>query len=255
MLKSLVKDHKRQPFTLITLRGTPIRVQLSALILPLWAAYIGYITNDAGWRGAAFMGVFVLLLHVCAMLHELGHILPAHRFGATITQVRMSGLGAFVRVESKVGMTPRQNLWIALGGPAVSALSTVILGCAAWRVAGAHRLVDLLVTLLRWDASAPAAMLVLLAATNALLMLFNLLPVFPMDGGRGITACLALFLPQRQATAVVSSFGQVMAAVTIPAALFMANNSLLRLVAVSTAGLVFWVSWRESRRVQALQLL
>jgi len=252
MSKSLIKDHT---LTLVTLRGVPIRLQLSALILPLWAAYIGYITNDAGWRGAAFMSGFVLLLHVCAMLHEVGHMLLARRFGAHITQVRMSGLGAFVRVESQTGMTPQQDLLIALGGPAMSAISTVMLGFAAWRSAGAHTPVDLLVALLRWDLFAPAAMLVLLAATNALLMLFNLLPVFPMDGGRAITALLAIFLPQRQATVVVSSFGQVMAAVTVPAALFMADNWLLRLAAISTAGLVFWVSWRESKRVQAIQLL
>ena len=191
------------------------------------------------------MSLFVLLLHACAMLHELGHILLARHFGASVTQVRISGLGAFVRVESPVGITPRQDLLIALGGPAVSTLLSVTLSLLMWNVLGSYSVMALLAALIQGNV---AAMLVLLTATNVLLTLFNLLPVFPMDGGRALSSLLAFFLPSRQATRMVSGFGQIMAIVGVLVVAVLTNDLLLRLTAVLTASLVFLVSLRESRR-------
>lgn len=242
MLKYLTQD---RAFTVITVHGVPVRLQASSLLWPVLAICAGYITNPGGWQGAAFMSLFVLLLHSCAMLHELGHILLARHFGASVNRVRISGLGAFVRVESPVGITPRQDLLIALGGPAVSALLSVILSLLMWNAVGSYSSMALLAALIQGNV---AAMLVLLAATNVLLTLFNLLPVFPMDGGRALSALLALFLPSRQAARLVSGFGQIMAVVGVLIVAILTNDLSLRLTTVLTAGLVFLVSFRESRR-------
>jgi len=241
MLKRLIQD---QAFTAITVRGVPVRLQASSLLWPALAVYAGYITNPGGWHGAIFMSLFVMLLHACAMLHELGHILLARYFGASVNRVRISGMGAFVRVENPVGITPRQDLLIALGGPAVSALLSVILSLLMWNAVGSYSAMTLLAALMQGNV---AAMLVLLTATNVLLTLFNLLPVFPMDGGRALSSLLALFLPSRQATRMVSGFGQIMAIAGVLVVAILTNNLWLRLTTVLTAGLVFLVSLRESR--------
>ncbi len=184
MLRLLAQD---RTFTLTTLRGVPVWLQTSSLLLPAWAALCGYIGPDGGTRGASFMLLFVLLTYLCAGLHELGHIVPACLFGATITRVRLSGLGAFVQVETHAPTTPAQELFISVGGPLGTALLTAVLLVFAWPIAATQGLA----LAMRRD---PQSLIVGLAVMNALLMIFNLLPVRPMDGARIRAAIRALRL-------------------------------------------------------------
>ncbi len=99
------------------------------------------------------------------------------------------------------------------------------------------------------------SLLLLVATANFLLTLFNVLPVFPMDGGRALAAILALAVGQAEATRVVTVFGLVTAVVAIPLVLLLTGNPLLRLTAVLTAGLVLWVGLQQARswRVHVLR--
>jgi Zn-dependent protease len=237
VLKRLAQD---PAFTVLTLRGVPIRLQASIILLPLWAAMVGYIGGDAGWQGSRFMVMLVVLLYACAGLHEAGHILVARKFGATVKRIRISGLGAFVLVESKQGTTPWQDLAIALGGPAASALLSVALVAAAWPIVAGSGMEVLL------HRDAPA-LIVALALTNVLLTVFNLLPVSPMDGGRALDAILVLRLQPVPAARLVSAFGQVVGVTLVASGMFLTEERMFRATALLAAGLVFWISLRAER--------
>ncbi len=240
MLKRLAQD---PAFTVMTLRGVPVRLQTSIVILPLWAAAAGYLGGGAHWRGALFMIVLVFLLYLCAGLHELGHIIPARRFGASVTRVRISGLGAFVLLESKAAPTPWQELMIALGGPLASALLSLVLVVAAWPFVTATGMV------IFFHRDAPA-LIAALALTNVLLTVFNLLPVFPMDGGRALHAVRALSLSPMQPARLASVVRCVLALALVATSMFWADGLAFRATALLTAGLALWVSLRAERRLR-----
>lgn len=240
MLKRLLQD---PTFAEISIRGLPVRLQASFLLLPLWAAAVGILTGAERGRSAVFMVAFVLLLYICAALHEIGHILPARAFGAVVTYVRISGMGAFVHVESAKGITPRQDFLIAVGGPLVSALLSVVLCAIAWPLWQAQGLVVLI------QRNAPA-LLVTLAGTNILLTIFNLLPVFPMDGGRALNALLAFYLRPARAGQMVAVFGQIIAVALAASMAFLTAHLFIRIAALVTAGLIFLVSYRAGQTFQ-----
>jgi Zn-dependent protease len=240
MLKRILRD----PSATLHVRGVPVRLQASFVLLPAWAAYVGYVTDPQAVQGAFFLALFMVLIYACALLHELGHILPARLYGASVTRVRISGMGAFVQVENKRGIPPAHDLAIALGGPLVSGLVSLALAGLAWHELQAHDMGQWLALL--WQRSG-LTMLILLAATNTALTLFNLLPFFPMDGGRALSASLALFLAPARATRLVSAFGQLTAVVVLPLALILPTYLLLRIATALTAALIFLVSLQVSR--------
>jgi Zn-dependent protease len=244
-LKQFVRDPS---FRILSVYGVPVHAQLSFLAFPLWAASMGWFSGPPRGESALQMALYILGLYGLALLHELGHILPARLFGASITRIRVSGMGVFVRIHMKGGMTPRQDLLIALGGPLVSALLSAVLVLFTWRALGSPAIHDAAVLLLQRDG---LALPILLSASNVLLTLFNLLPVFPMDGGRALSALLAQFLAPQQASRVVSVFGQVLAGTTVPSVLLLTGDFSVRLLAVMTAGFVFWVSLKASRNCEA----
>jgi Zn-dependent protease len=243
----MAKRSLRNPsLTLFTIRGIPVRVQLTFVLMPLWAAFIGWQIDPRPVRGAIFMATFMLLLFALAMVHELGHIIPARRFGATICGVRVSSMGAFVQVESKSEMRPAQNLVIALGGLVVSAVLTALLALLAWQGLRPGEIAEWPRLLFR-PGGVAVLMLILLAGTNAALTLFNLLPFFPMDGGRALSAGLALFVAPDQATRLVSTFGQIVAIAALPMILLLPSDFLFKLAVLLTAGLVFLVGLRARK--------
>jgi Zn-dependent protease len=233
-----------EPVLTISLpRGLPVRLQASTALIPLWAACAGALIDHHPLRGAMFFVVLIVLLYVCGALHELGHIWVARRFGARVTGVRVSGMGAFVRLENAKGITAREDLAIALGGPLVSAALSCGLGWLAVAVGGSRPLAEWPLVLLGQD---PASLLLLLAVANVGLTVFNLLPVFPMDGGRALSAGLALFVAPARASQLVAAFGVVMAAAIVPVTLLLTADTFLRLSAVLTAGFVCVLSARQA---------
>jgi Zn-dependent protease len=232
-------------YSLLTVGGIPIRVQASLFLLPAWAALLSLTSHTAGWREAGFMVLLVILLYACAALHELGHIWAARRYGAKPVRIRISGLGVFVQIESPGETSPHQAITVALAGPGISALSSAALVAAVWLVTGSFEQTSLLAGLQQYNL---AALLQLLAVANAGLTLFNLLPVFPMDGGRALSGLLALFATPRRAAMLVTVFGQVVAIGAVPAVLFLTDNTLLRVAIILTSCFVFAVGYQENRR-------
>ncbi len=162
--------------TLFSVRGIPIRLHSSFLVLA--AVFVGVELVRSGLTSAAMTLVFGLALFGSVLLHELGHALTARRFGIltrSITLYPFGGVAALAREPTRSS----EELWIALAGPAVNgALALTALPLALLGVPGAG----------------------LFAAMNLALGIFNLIPAFPMDGGRVLRAWLSRRKGRFQAT-------------------------------------------------------
>lgn len=241
---------------LLTIRGIPIRVHATFVLILLWAAYIGLNTraDNVGWaQGVAFMVGFILLLFVCVVLHELGHSLVAQVFGVKVQDITLWPIGGVARI-TRMPEQPYQEFLIAAAGPAVNAFLAFVLCVAALVWIGPDRLGQLALSVLLGEPLALGlggqTLVLLLAANNALLVLFNLIPAFPLDGGRLLRSFLAVFMPFGRATRVASWLGQAVAVLMTFVAVI-SGGFFLGIVAV----FIFVAAWGERQQVIASQRL
>jgi Zn-dependent protease/CBS domain-containing protein len=218
----------RGSFRLLRIAGIDLRIHFTfPLVLLLGAAQWG---EPHGARGALFGCVLMLALFACVVLHELGHSVVARRLGIPVREIVLLPIGG-VALMVRSPRRPLHELLIAAAGPAVSgllALAFAGLLAAAYPNLGldARHLVDPRVA----QPSAPT-LLAWLFTANLGLLLFNLVPAFPMDGGRMLRAVLASFLGFQRATRIAATLGQVVAMLLGAFAVF-AGNLFLAVVAL-----------------------
>jgi len=184
-------------FQIGRLWGIPIRVHVTLLIvLPLIAFDFGLALRPPSiiWGVVAAIGLFTSIA-----LHEVGHSLVGARKGCPARDILLLPIGGLAQLES-MPRDPRDEFQVAIAGPAVSFLLAIIGWAAgiALSSAGMHR---------------PGTVIMLLGAVNLMLALFNLLPSFPMDGGRIFRAWLTPKLGRLTATRVAAKVGRFMAIV------------------------------------------
>ncbi len=180
--------------------GTEIRIHATFFLLLLWIAVGAY------FQGGTTLAVdnlgFVLALFACVLAHEFGHILMARRYGIQTPDVTLLPIGGMARL-AKIPENPWQEIAVAVAGPAVNVaiwlILTVALG-AETRMAGLENIDD-----------PSQGFLARLAAVNIFLVLFNMIPAFPMDGGRVFRAAIALWVGRVRATQIASAAGQTLA--------------------------------------------
>lgn len=161
--------------------------------------------------------LFVVSLFACVALHELGHALTALKYKIPVADITLYPIGGIARIEKQP--EPKQELWVAIAGPAVN---FVIAGIIAIILAATGRLEPIgpLFTLEgNWAQRIMEA--------NLVLAVFNLVPAFPMDGGRILRAALALKLPLERATSIAASVGQTLAILAGLLAIFTGMWTLL----------------------------
>ncbi len=182
-----------------TVRGTVIRLHLTFLLFLLWIAVAHY---SAGGPQAALEGVlFISLLFLCVLLHEFGHITAARRYGVQTPDVILLPIGGVARLE-RIPEEPAQELVVALAGPAVNVVIAALLYLALGGFVPEGGLeID----------NPGVGLLERLLAANLFLVVFNLIPAFPMDGGRVLRAFLAYRFGYARGTQIAATVGQALA--------------------------------------------
>lgn len=194
---------------LVRIRGIQLRVHVTFALILIWGAYYWGSQADDGARGALFGVAATLLLFLCVTLHELGHSVQARAYGIAVPDITLYPIGGVARLQ-EIPAEPVKEFRIAIAGPLVNLVIVALL----WLVGAvadvpALRWPDDLFDALRnptWEHLLPY-----LAFANLSLFLFNLLPAFPMDGGRILRSLLAMRLDYRRATGIAVAVGQAMA--------------------------------------------
>ena len=199
--------------------GSEIRVHATFFLLLLWIGAAAWM--NAGATAAVMNVVFILALFACVVAHEFGHALMARRYGIKTPDITLLPIGGLARLDH-MPEDPRQEIAVALAGPAVN----VVIWLVLVGVFSAGMSVDPIVQL-----DDPAGgFLGRLAAVNLFLAVFNLIPAFPMDGGRVFRALLSMVMSRARATEVAARAGHVVAFVFAFLALT-GGNLLLLLIA------------------------
>src|SRR6266705_1682365 len=202
-----------------TIAGTAVRIHVTFLLFLVWIFVASYMSGgpQAAWNSTAFM----VLLFVCVLLHEFGHILTARAFGVATPDVTLLPIGGVARLE-RIPEEPGQEFLIAIAGPAVNVVITLALVVFAGASLDAAHLGAV--------ENSRFSLIDRLAAVNLFLAVFNMIPAFPMDGGRVLRALLAIKLGFTRATSVAATIGQWFAFVLGFIGLF--SNPMLIFIAI-----------------------
>ena len=183
--------------TIARVGGTAVRIHVTFLLLLswIWFAYYQRGGTEAAWEGVAFIS----LLFLCVLLHEFGHVFAAKRYGVNTKDVTLWPFGGIASLE-RIPDKPSEELVVAIAGPAVN----VVIAAVLILIFGAQLDPENLTRIQDPTVSMAAK----LAAANVFLVLFNLIPAFPMDGGRVLRALLAMRMGHARATQWAAAIGQ-----------------------------------------------
>jgi Zn-dependent protease len=184
----------------IRILGVPVRLHFTFVLLVVFLVAMGV----RGGQSAMLNVLYILALFASVVLHELGHVAVSRRYGIKTHEIVLYPIGGVAKLER----TPKakEELWIALAGPAVNVL--IAAGLFAWL---AYTNTPISASVL----AEPTDMNVLarVAFGNLILAAFNMIPAFPMDGGRVLRAIMARFSPEDVATRRAALAGRVLAIV------------------------------------------
>lgn len=203
--------------TIGRIAGTYVRLHITFL---LFLAWIGISDYMAGGMAVAMDSIaFLLLVFLCVTLHEFGHIAMARHFGIRTPEVILSPIGGIASME-RIPEQPMQELLVAIAGPLVNVVIALLL------MAGFGIHFETFTSAI-FDSATLAERLFIV---NVTLVLFNLIPAFPMDGGRVLRAILTMNMGPARATTVAARIGQGFAALFVVLGLM--YNPVLMLVGV-----------------------
>jgi Zn-dependent protease/predicted transcriptional regulator len=175
--------------------GTAIRLHITFILFLMWIGISDY--HAEGFLSARSSVIFLLLLFACVVAHEFGHILMARHFGIKTPDVTLLPIGGVANME-RIPEDPWQELPVALAGPLVNVAIAGVLMFFGKLAFADFASIDL----------ATAPLVPRLALVNISLVAFNLVPAFPMDGGRVLRALLAMKLGPQRATEIAARLGQ-----------------------------------------------
>ena len=227
-----------------SLAGVPVRLHITfLLIIPVFSYVIGsditytvglleavYGTENldisllaAGMTPYLLGGAVTLCLFAAVFLHEMAHCLTAMRYGHRVNEVTLMLLGGISEIDDRGKSTPKSEFWTAISGPLASLFIGILSGAVAYA----------LVRFTALSAESPLPDLILfyifgyLGILNIFLFLFNMIPAFPMDGGRILRGLLSLKYSRTRATKTASDIGKVFAVIFAVAGIIWLNFLLI----------------------------
>jgi Zn-dependent protease len=232
--------------TIARIREIDVRLHPTFALVFLWVL-IDWRRLSSGHGAAAviFTVVLVLLVFACVLLHEFGHAFMARQHGVRVHDVSLSAVGGVARME-QLPFNPQAEVQIALAGPAVNlalvaALFPVVLLVGV--LSGFSSLEEYARTVFT---PSPAGLISTLVYANLLIIVFNMLPAFPMDGGRVFRAGLTTILGREAGTRVAVLVGEAFAFLLLLFSIFVAQSGILALLAI----FVMVVAYGEDRAVR-----
>jgi Zn-dependent protease/CBS domain-containing protein len=222
----------RWSFRIARIAGIDVRIHATFFLLFAWIAFSA-VTQKQPRAVVADMMVFTAVTFAIVLLHEYGHALTARCFGIRTKDITLLPIGGLARLD-RMPEKPGQELLVAVAGPAVN---VVLCGICVAGLAATGSLGDLFAgDLVR------SGWLVRLAWTNGVLAAFNMLPAFPMDGGRVLRALLAMHFDPAFATMLAARLGQIVAL------LFIVGGISVLPPMFALVGLFVWIGAAEENR-------
>ncbi|OGF10429.1 MAG: hypothetical protein A2W00_01395 [Candidatus Eisenbacteria bacterium RBG_16_71_46] len=194
--------------------GVRVELHVTFLMFIAWIAIAQGLLGGDVLRALAAVGL-LLTVFACVLLHELGHALAARRYGIQTRDIVLLPIGGLARLQ-RMPEEPRHEIVVALAGPAVNVVIAAAL--FAWLYAARQPLTPIVLG---------GGFIETLFAINVAMVVFNMVPAFPMDGGRVLRAALALRLPYVRATRIASLVGQGFALLFGVVGLFWGNIVLM----------------------------
>jgi len=225
--------------------GIKIRVHWTFLLLIGWIVFLEISRGND--MGAIMWSIFfVLVLFICVILHELGHALTAQKYNIGTRQITLLPIGGVASLKS-MPEDPKEELMVALAGPAVN----VVLAILLYLIVPVETFLDLDPDAMEEAMSSinSGNFLFFLLSANIMLAVFNMLPAFPMDGGRVLRALLSMKMDRVSATQVASRLGQGVAFLFFFVGLL--YNPILILIGL----FVYFGAQGENVMIQQLNLL
>ena len=215
--------------------GTAVRLHVTFVLFLLFIAGVSFVQGGVG--AAAATVALVVLLFGCVVLHEFGHVLAARRYGVHTPDVVLLPIGGVARM-AQMPETPRQEIVVALAGPAVNVVIAAVLlvGMGGFPTG-----------MQTWQPTLGALAAQLFYA-NLLLVAFNMIPAFPMDGGRVVRALLAMWKGHVVATRIAARLGQALAVVFGLVGLAVGN-----LILALVGAFIFFAAAAELRAAGVMQ--
>ncbi len=220
---------RRWSITVGSVSGIVVRVHMTFFLLLAWIGTMLWLYKGPA---AAIDGiVFVLFLFACVVLHELGHAFAARRYGIGTRDITLLPIGGLASLD-RMPEDPGQEVVVALAGPAVN----IVIAALLFLVLGAQ--ID--TGGLEGFGTGAASFIARLATVNLVLAVFNLIPAFPMDGGRVLRALLGFRMSRAKATQIAARIGQALA--VLFAFIGLMGNPILILIAI----FIFFAASAES---------
>lgn len=189
---------------LFRFKGIHVLVHWTFFLLIGWVLFSS-LSEGAELKEAAFNVGMILILFCCVVLHEFGHALTALHYGVGTKSIMLLPIGGVASLE-RMPEEPRQELLITLAGPAVNLAIVILLGVPFWLYVGSLALPEVIDAPPTWF-----SVLGFVVMANMVLFLFNLIPAFPMDGGRILRSLLSMRMDRVKATHIATLVGRTLA--------------------------------------------
>lgn len=241
----LKKNNMKGVLKLGSISGIKIEVHWTFTLLLFWVAFLE-IQRGSNLDRILLNEALIVVLFICVILHELGHALTAKKFHINTQKITLLPIGGVAMLE-KMPEKPRQELLVALAGPAVNVVIAILIFLVV-PVKSYFNFDAIVLEEVLYQTTFQNFLFYLFIA-NVMLVVFNLIPAFPMDGGRVLRALLSFKLGRVEATKIASSIGQGLAI------LFFILGLLFNPFLILIAFFIFFGAYGENQMVKQNSLL